>query len=90
MQFVGFFLDPITLSIDTYNGDNVTELQPPIVLNSNAKDSLLLKIYKLQYVSGNSDKFGTHKLYWTKETECWSLPVFYSFPFTNSDDYMVS
>ena len=58
MQFVGFFLDPITLSIDTYNGDNVTELQPPIVLNSNAKDSLLLKIYKLQYVSGNSDKFG--------------------------------
>lgn len=58
MQFVGFFLDPITLSIDAYYGDNVTELQPPIVLNPNAAELLLGKIAELQYVSGSSDKFG--------------------------------
>jgi calcium-activated chloride channel regulator 4 len=60
MQFVSFFVDPVWLSVDVYNGYNVTELQPPIVLmDSLIKDELLAKIDDLTYVdSSSSDKFG--------------------------------
>jgi calcium-activated chloride channel regulator 4 len=59
MQFVSFILDPIWLSVDVYNGYNVTELQPPIVLDSFIKNQLLTKIASLEYVGlSSSDKFG--------------------------------
>jgi hypothetical protein len=58
MQFVSFFLDPILLSVDVYNGYNVTELQPPIVLDSLIQNELLVKIASLEYVGSSSDKFG--------------------------------
>jgi calcium-activated chloride channel regulator 4 len=58
MQFVSFFVDPVWLSIDVYNGYNVTELQPPIVLDSLIKDELLLEIAYLEYAASSSDKFG--------------------------------
>jgi hypothetical protein len=53
-------VDPVWLSVDVYNGYNVTELQPPIVLmDSLIKDELLAKIDDLTYVdSSSSDKFG--------------------------------
>jgi hypothetical protein len=58
MQFVRFFLDPIWLSVDVYNGYNVTELQPPIVLDSYIKNKLLDKMKDLEYVSSSFEKFG--------------------------------
>ncbi|XP_046642840.1 uncharacterized protein LOC124327860 [Daphnia pulicaria] len=58
MQFVSFFLDSIWLSVDVYNGYNVTELQPPIVLDSYIKNKLLDKMKDLEYVSSSFEKFG--------------------------------
>ncbi|EFX60734.1 hypothetical protein DAPPUDRAFT_275834 [Daphnia pulex] len=58
MQFVSFFLDPIWLSVDVYNGYNVTELQLPIVLDSYIKNKLLDKMKDLEYVSSSFEKFG--------------------------------
>jgi hypothetical protein len=58
MHFVSFFVDPIWLSVDVYNGYNVTELQPPIVLDSLIQNELLVKIASLEYVGSSSDKFG--------------------------------
>jgi hypothetical protein len=58
MQFVSFFLDPIWLSIDVHNGDSVTELQPPVVLDSVIKNDLLSKIGDWEYTASSSDKFG--------------------------------
>jgi calcium-activated chloride channel regulator 4 len=58
MQFVSFFVDPVWLSIDVYYGINVTELQPPIMLDSLTKIELLYKIISLQYVGSSSDQLG--------------------------------
>ncbi|XP_046463206.1 calcium-activated chloride channel regulator 4A-like [Daphnia pulex] len=58
MQFISFLLDPIWLSVDVYNGYNVIELQPPMVLDRFIKNELLVKIASLEYVGSSTDKFG--------------------------------
>lgn len=58
MQFIAFLLDPVLLSIDTYDGVNVSELQPPVYLDTTMLEPLLLTLESVNYVTGSPNDFG--------------------------------
>ncbi|XP_057365303.1 calcium-activated chloride channel regulator 1-like isoform X2 [Daphnia carinata] len=58
MQFIAFLLDPVLMSIDTYDGVNVVELQSPLYLDPRTIRTLLGKLERVGYATGSPNAFG--------------------------------
>ncbi|KAI9559851.1 hypothetical protein GHT06_013858 [Daphnia sinensis] len=58
MQFIALLLDPVLLSVDTYDGANVIELQPPVYLDPSTAFALLGKLQSVAHATGSPNAFG--------------------------------
>ena len=60
MQFVNFLVEPVRLSIDLYEANDVSQFQMPIMLEFSSIDEVLKNLTALKWnrEAGNSNNFG--------------------------------
>ena len=60
MQFVNFLVDPVRLSIDLYEANDVSQFQVPIMLEFSSIDEVLVNLTELSWniEVGSSNNFG--------------------------------